>query len=314
MIIKKVTVGVPVYNEEKTILKSLYAIHRAILSTKLPIELIICINGTTDHSETIARTFSNKIYPLKIIRSKKGKAKAVKALGTAAKGDIVIFTDADAILAEDCLKKLIEGFSDSEIKAVTGRPVPLPLDNVIYQIINARMLHPEAEIARTPILGNSKKPFLHGRLYAVRKDIFRHNKDIDTMDNSIGDDTYLTHYLFVKYGRKAIKCVEEAHTYYLPVQSIRFWWYKWSRIWCDLDQLYRENPHFLRIKPTMKTKIDWKYVSKLPLKIKCFFVLERILHHSGHVLYEISKHFKKVTWVRLSDTKEVNQWISKNGL
>ena len=302
MVLSSLTIGIPVYNEEKTIKTSMLSILDAAKQISIPYELIVCFNGTTDKSKEVLNEIRS--HSIKIIDSEKGKAKAIKALGEAAKSEIIVFTDADTIMYPDCLVNLLEPFNDSKILAVTGRPVPVIKPSFVYNVINARMLYPDSEIAKNHVDNNTNKPFLHGRLYAVRKKVFEEFGELKSMNLSIGDDTFLTHHILLKYGRQAIFCAKNAHTKYLPVQSIHSWWLKWSRIWEDLDKLYRNNHQFKSLSHAVKTKIDWKYVFSLPWKVRFAFIFERCLHHSARIYFLISKIFSNFEWIRLDDTKE----------
>jgi glycosyltransferase involved in cell wall biosynthesis len=299
-----VSIGIPVYNEETTIRESLLSIIGATRALNCPSEILVCFNGTTDRSKSIVQALRQQ-HPFRIIECAPGKAHAVKALGEAARGDIVVFTDADAIMDASCLSELLVPYCDSRVKAVTGRPLPARRKGLVYNVINARMLHPEAEKARVPIAGNADKPFIHGRLFSVRKSAFNEARLLSRMAESLGDDTFLTHALMLAYGRGSIALAKHAHTHYQPVQSVSSWWRKWSRIWHDLDLLYANNPEFRRLRSLMRTRIDWAWVLRQKFPVPLYFVLERMLNFSGRAWYLIVKQFVPMRWVRLDDTKVV---------
>jgi cellulose synthase/poly-beta-1,6-N-acetylglucosamine synthase-like glycosyltransferase len=58
-------------------------------------------------------------------RERKGKASALNILLNEAKGDIIILTDADVLLAREAINNLLPYFSDPQVGAVSGRPIPL---------------------------------------------------------------------------------------------------------------------------------------------------------------------------------------------
>lgn len=299
----KITIGIPVFNEENTIKKCLISVISSADQLKESYEIITCFNGTTDKSrDTVKEIAAN--HPIKIIESQKGKPKAIKSIVDCSLGEYLIFCDADVVVDTHCYHNLIRNFADDSVKAVTGCPIPWPKDDLIYKILNARMLHPKSEIARRPIDNNKEKPFIHGRCYAIKKDVFL-DSNIDNFENALGDDTYLTHLLIKKYGRGAIFRELESNVNYLPVQSVSSWWHKWSRIWGDLDLLYKKNPEFKELKKYMQTKIDWEEVRALPPKTQICFVLERALHYAGKSYFNLTKQFKKTKWKRLDDTKVI---------
>ena len=290
-----ISIGVPVYNEENTLVNSLDSIVKSMRELKQNSSIILCFNGTTDNGRILAENYSKKIQPLEIITSTKGKPSAVKAIAQQSTSDIVIYVDADVIVNKYCFKNMVDSFSP-KVMAVTGRPIPYSSDNLLYNIINARMINSGIEVSKK----GGPKPFLHGRIYAIRKQILDEvNKNFS---ESIGDDTFLSHYLMLHYGRSSISCCKTATVQYQPVTSITSWWNKWSRIWKDLDILYKNNPEFLQIKEDMKTKIDW---NNIPVHKIPFFLCERILHYSGKTYFNLIKQYKDIEWIRLEDTKQV---------
>lgn len=282
------TVGIPVYNEEKTLIRTLDSVVDSCWG--LDANIVLCFNGTTDNGRDIAKNYP---FPLEIITSSKGKPSAVKKISEYSKSDIIIFVDADVVVDKDCFSSIYNAFNDG-IMAVAGRPIPYKSNNIVYNIINARMSNPDLEVS----LDGSPKEFLHGRIYGVRKSIL---DDVNkNFAKGIGDDTFLSHYILLNYGRDAIAHVNDANVFYQPVTSINSWWRKWSRIWQDLDNLYKDNPEFLLVKTA--TKIDW---NNMPLSLAPYFVAERIIHHIGRTYFNIIKNYKNIEWIRLDDTKEL---------
>ena len=290
-----ISIGVPVYNEEETLVQSLESIVKGVLELEQKSNIILCFNGTTDHDRDLAENFSNKIYPLEIISSPKGKPSAVKAIANHSNRDILIYVDADVIVNKSCFKNIINLFS-SDVMAVTGRPIPYTSNNLVSNILNARMSHPGIEISKS----GGSKPFLHGRIYAIRKSTL--GKIDQDFSDAIGDDTFLSHYLLLNYGKDSIACCHNANVQYQPATSVKSWWNKWSRIWQDLDNLYKNHPEFLPVKNSVKTKIDWKNV---PARDIPLFLCERVLHYGGKTYFNIIKNYKETKWIRLEDTKKV---------
>ncbi|HIG93871.1 TPA: glycosyltransferase [Candidatus Woesearchaeota archaeon] len=292
----QVTIGVPIYNEEKTLEYSLDSIVLSASKLDLPYDIVLCFNGTTDGGRSIAENYH---FPLKIIESSKGKPWAIQSINNHSDADFFIFTDADTVVHPDCFSKLINAYSP-KVMAVTGRPLPYPNNSLVYNIINARMLNQDAEVSKNPLAKMKQKPFLHGRIYSVRKMVM--DELTLKFSENLGDDTFLSHHLFLYYGRESIVCVKDANVSYHPVTSIGSWWKKWSRIWKDLDNLYQNNPEFNAVKKDMETKIDW---SAVPLDHRSRFVCERILHHIGHAYFEVIKNYREIGWTRLDDTKVI---------
>lgn len=92
MDVKKISIVVPVYNEERTIDKLISLVEEVALP--YPKELIIVDDGSTDNTKEILKKYTPKH---KIIFSDKnsGKGSALRRGFGAATGDIVIIQDAD---------------------------------------------------------------------------------------------------------------------------------------------------------------------------------------------------------------------------
>ena len=87
----KLSVVVPVYNEEKTLSK----IIKKVLEQKEVFEIIIVDDGSSDNSVTIAKGFTSPKIHLVCHKKNLGKGAAVISGIKVAKGDALIIQDAD---------------------------------------------------------------------------------------------------------------------------------------------------------------------------------------------------------------------------
>lgn len=109
---------IPAHNEEKIIEKKI----ENTMSLDYPkdnVEVIVASDGSTDRTEEIVNKYEHLgIRLLSIPRV--GKVKALNNSVPKAKGEIIVFTDANSILEADALKNLISNFSDPEVGGVCG--------------------------------------------------------------------------------------------------------------------------------------------------------------------------------------------------
>lgn len=109
------SIVIPAYNEEKRLPPSLKKIHGWIKKQRLSYEIVVVDDGSTDNILAKLKESKKRIKNLKIISYKpnKGKGYALQKGMLAAKGNIVIFTDADLSTpiseAEKLMDRLKEG-------------------------------------------------------------------------------------------------------------------------------------------------------------------------------------------------------------
>jgi len=113
-----ISVVIPAYNEEQNIKRCLEGfVHQ---KTTQEFEVILVDNNSTDRTVEVGREFEKKI-PLRIIEEKeKGRGHARAAGFKAAKGDIILSTDADAIVPSTWIEDMAQAFEDPTVAAVTG--------------------------------------------------------------------------------------------------------------------------------------------------------------------------------------------------
>jgi len=93
----KLSVVIPAYNEEKRIKTTLVKIYDYLSRKKIDAEIIVVDDGSTDKTVALLEKYKSSILNLKIISYKKnqGKGYALKKGILEAKGELILFTDAD---------------------------------------------------------------------------------------------------------------------------------------------------------------------------------------------------------------------------
>lgn len=112
----KLSVVVPVYNEEKTLPK----IIKKVLKQKEVFEIIIVDDGSSDNSTNIARSLVSPKINILCHQRNLGKGAAVISGIKVAKGDVLIIQDADLEYDPADYLKLLQPLKDGEADFVVG--------------------------------------------------------------------------------------------------------------------------------------------------------------------------------------------------
>lgn len=168
-----VTLIVPVYNEEKAIVKKLQNIEE-LNYPKDKLEVIFVDGCSTDLTTKVIQNFIEKSSKsTKLIKQnmRGGYNSGISEGILNSKGEIIVATDAGAYHYPDAIKYLVKHFNDSKIGTVTGKEIVLsgnkhdfsPKLEAIYRNFYDFMRIAETRIDSTP---DSK-----GEILAIRKDI-----------------------------------------------------------------------------------------------------------------------------------------------
>jgi len=129
----EISIVIPAYNEEKRIGKTLERVYEYFKKKKTEFEIIVVDDGSNDRTVEIVEKFSSDKKEIRILKHEKnmGKGKAVKTGILDAKGNLILFTDADLstpIEEFEKLKKKIENGYDIAIgsRALKGSKIVIP--------------------------------------------------------------------------------------------------------------------------------------------------------------------------------------------
>jgi cellulose synthase/poly-beta-1,6-N-acetylglucosamine synthase-like glycosyltransferase len=128
-----VSIVIPTYNSGATIKDCLESIEK---QTKPPEEIIIVDGHSTDSTIDIAKQFKCRI----LFEEGGTRAAACNVGVPEAKGDYVVFIDADAIAKEDWLENLISAFEEDhgrEVVCTTGPNIEYPNESIFGKAVSA---------------------------------------------------------------------------------------------------------------------------------------------------------------------------------
>jgi len=167
----RLSVIVAAYNEAGVIQAKI----RSALEQSYPadrLEVIVVSDGSTDGTDERVRRFADRRVRLVRQEPRAGKSLALNRGVSVATGDLLIFTDANALFGPDSLARLAAGFHDPRVGLVSGQGLYVAGDAEAPRAVGNGYVRYEAFIkTREGLLGFVAGA--DGAIYALRHDIYR---------------------------------------------------------------------------------------------------------------------------------------------
>lgn len=178
----KVTMIVSAFNEERSIGQKLENAMRTEYSQRL-FEIIVVSDGSTDKTDSIVGDFAKSHPNVKLIRisEQSGKTHGLNVAVPQATGDIVVFSDANAMYQPDAIGRLVEAFKDSDVGYAVGSALYHDEDVEAVNVSEGLYWKYELWIKSLEskfhsVVGGD------GAIYSIRKPLFRELSKIDISD------------------------------------------------------------------------------------------------------------------------------------
>lgn len=113
------SVIIPCHNEERVIQRKVANTLTCAENTKSKFTVIVVSDASTDRTCDIARQFGSQIHLIEL-KQHSGILGAFRAGLEVADGEVVIFSDADVVLAPDTLSLLLSHYADPQVGGVCG--------------------------------------------------------------------------------------------------------------------------------------------------------------------------------------------------
>jgi glycosyltransferase involved in cell wall biosynthesis len=127
----QLSIVIPAFNEEQRLPATLEKIANYIREKRPETEVIVVDDGCTDKTAEVARAWADKIGPLRVVSNgrNRGKGFSVRHGSLEAKGDIILFTDADLSAPIEQGEKLLAALQSHDV-AIGSRAVDRSLIEV----------------------------------------------------------------------------------------------------------------------------------------------------------------------------------------
>lgn len=164
-----VSIVIAAYREESVILERLNNLAQLDYpSDKL--EILIGCDGDLDMTGELVRTYGDDRVRLLQFAERRGKSSVLNDCVPQAKGEIIVFSDANTQMDPQCIKQLVKHFHDETIGCVCGQLIledSTTCQNVdgLYWKYENFLKHCESQLGA--VLG------VNGALYALRKNLYK---------------------------------------------------------------------------------------------------------------------------------------------
>jgi len=176
----RVTIIISAYNEEDVISAKL----ENTLKLEYPAdsrEIIVVSDCSDDNTDEIVQRYEDRGVVLLASKIRRGKTAGLNDAVSVAKGEVLVFTDADAMYSEDALQRMVRSLSDPKVGLVTGSTQYVSEDggqmvetSSIYTKLERLLKYQESQIGSC--VGAD------GAIFALKKKLYRPLKDDDIND------------------------------------------------------------------------------------------------------------------------------------
>jgi cellulose synthase/poly-beta-1,6-N-acetylglucosamine synthase-like glycosyltransferase len=135
------------------------------------LEVVFVSDGSTDRTAEVLRSVRSPRVRALDIPGHLGKAAALDQAVRCSSGEILVFSDADALLAEDALEHLLKPFDDPRVGGVSGQRVILEERGDLVDAQRGYIAADSGIKRAETLLGSTSSN--DGKLYAIRRSLYR---------------------------------------------------------------------------------------------------------------------------------------------
>lgn len=168
-ILPSVTLIIPAYNEE-TIIRQKLENALALDYPPEKMEIIVVADGSTDRTVEIAESFAGRGVRMLFQPERRGKIAAMNRAVPCAKGEILVFSDANAFMKPQSLRALVRNFADPQVGCVSGEK-RIKADYRVQAQGESAYWRYESGIKRAESLFNTAIGAI-GEIFAIRRELY----------------------------------------------------------------------------------------------------------------------------------------------
>ena len=135
-------------------------------------EIVVISDASTDGTDEIVKEYASQGVRLRRQAQRRGKTAGLNAVVPGVRGDIVVFSDANAMYREDALRMLARNFADPRVGCATGEARYLAGSDAVADVGERLYWNYEIQIKRLETaLGSTVGG--DGAIYAIRKSLWQ---------------------------------------------------------------------------------------------------------------------------------------------
>jgi glycosyltransferase involved in cell wall biosynthesis len=292
-----VSIGIPVYNEEGTIIKLLSVLEKQIQTGFELMEIFVYSDGSTDRTNNLVKKYKNKKLTLISSNDRKGKIFGIKEIVRKSKGNVILLIDADiAIQGNTFVSTMIRPFiKDKRMGLVSGNRVPVKVESFIEKAIFTSI---RAYDSIGLHMNNGANPFnCHGGALAIKRALA---VKLNFPQSIFDTDTYLY-----------FSCLHEKYTFHFAKNAV----YK-IKLANTLEDVLSQYKRYLIIDAYSSDKFSRliKREYSVPFWIRLKYILKELMLDPIHTItmyfiIQYSKNAKNIareanpTWAIAGSTK-----------
>jgi cellulose synthase/poly-beta-1,6-N-acetylglucosamine synthase-like glycosyltransferase len=175
----RVTLIISAYNEERVIREKIIN-SLGLDYPKDKFEIVVVSDCSTDHTDAIVESFKGQGVILLRLQQRGGKTEGLNQAVAKANGDVIVFSDANAMYEPQTLRKLVRHFSAPSVGYVVGEQRYVDDDSSaasnegLYWKYEQFLKRKESQLSS--VVGGD------GALYAIRKSLYEPLKETDISD------------------------------------------------------------------------------------------------------------------------------------
>lgn len=205
-----VLIGIPVYNEEKNLVRLLN-----FLLDRTPYDILVYNDGSTDNTRYLLEAFIKQETRVKAIQEEtnRGYAYGFNSLVDSCDKEILVLMDCDTFPEEDAIPNLLRPFSDPRVGAVSGTHLVLKGSSKIINRINERIYDAKYRLDKS-LSDRGEYHHLNGLLMGMRVKTVKKNGYLGQ-----NQDAFMG-WLIVSHGYRVI-FAPKARSWFMPPNTLK---------------------------------------------------------------------------------------------